>query len=64
VLPEKRGVTVDLVRQFASVSALDIGAVRDQVRRSMGRAVLAVQYVFVFTLAAVGAALIGYVLAT
>jgi putative ABC transport system permease protein len=50
--PEQRGVLVDLVRQFPSVSALDIGAVLDQVRRSMDRAALAVQYVFLFTLAA------------
>ena len=50
--PEQRRVTVDLVRQFPSVSVLDIGAVLDQVRRSMDRAALAVQYVFLFTLAA------------
>jgi putative ABC transport system permease protein len=52
VAPEQRRVTVDLVRQFPSVSVLDIGAVLDQVRRSMDRAALAVQYVFLFTLAA------------
>ena len=45
-------MTVDLVRQFPSVSVFDIGAVLDQVRRSMDRAALAVQYVFLFTLAA------------
>ena len=52
VTPEQRGVTVDLVREFPSVSVLDIGAVLEQVRRSMDRAALAVQYVFLFTLAA------------
>ena len=52
VAPEQRRVTVDLVRQFPSVSVFDIGAVLDQVRRSMDRAALAVQYVFLFTLAA------------
>jgi putative ABC transport system permease protein len=52
VAPEQRRVTVDLVRQFPSVSVLDVGAVLDQVRRSMDRAALAVQYVFLFTLAA------------
>jgi putative ABC transport system permease protein len=52
ITPEQRQVTVDLVRQFPSVSVLDIGAVLDQVRRSMDRAALAVQYVFLFTLAA------------
>jgi putative ABC transport system permease protein len=52
VSPAQRGITVDLARQFPSVSALDIGAVLEQVRRSMDRAALAVQYVFLFTLAA------------
>jgi putative ABC transport system permease protein len=52
VAPEQRGLTVDLVRQFPSVSAIDIGAVLEQVRRAMDRAALAVQYVFLFTLAA------------
>jgi len=52
VTPEQRGVTIDLVRQFPSVSVFDIGAVLEQVRRSMDRAALAVQYVFLFTLAA------------
>ena len=52
VAPEQRGLTVELVRQFPSVSLFDIGAVLDQVRRSMDRAALAVQYVFMFTLAA------------
>jgi putative ABC transport system permease protein len=52
VPPDRRGVTVDLVRQFPGVSVLDIGAVLDQVRRAMDRAALAVQYVFLFTLAA------------
>src|SRR6185503_5642688 len=52
VAPEQRRVTVDLVRQFPSVSVIDIGAILDQVRRSMDRAALAVQYVFLFTLAA------------
>jgi len=50
--PEQRSVTVDLVRRFPSVSVIDIGAVLDQVRRAMDRAALAVQYVFLFTLAA------------
>ncbi len=49
---EQRTLTVDLVRKFPSISVIDIGAVLDQVRRSMNRAALAVQYVFLFTLAA------------
>jgi putative ABC transport system permease protein len=52
VSPERRSVTVDLVRRFPGVSVIDIGAVLEQVRRSMDRAALAVQYVFLFTLAA------------
>ena len=52
VEPEQRPVTLDLVRAFPSVSVIDIEAVLDQVRRSMDRAALAVQYVFMFTLAA------------
>jgi putative ABC transport system permease protein len=50
--PEQRAVMLDLARQFPSVSAIDIGAVLDQVRRAMERATTAVQYVFLFTLAA------------
>ena len=45
-------MTVDIVRRFPSVSVIDIGAILDQVRRAMDRAALAVQYVFLFTLAA------------
>jgi putative ABC transport system permease protein len=52
VAPEQRAITVDLVRAFPSLSVIDIGAVLDQVRRAMDRAALAVQYVFLFTLAA------------
>ncbi|HLF11865.1 MAG TPA: FtsX-like permease family protein [Gammaproteobacteria bacterium] len=52
VEPNRRAVTTDLVRRFPGVSVIDIGAVLDQVRRAMDRAALAVQYVFLFTLAA------------
>jgi putative ABC transport system permease protein len=52
VAPDQRRITVDLMRQFPGVSLFDIGAVLEQVRRSMDRAALAVQYVFLFTLAA------------
>ncbi len=52
VPPTQRGVTVDLVRRLPGVSVIDIGAVLDQVRGAMDRAALAVQYVFLFTLAA------------
>jgi putative ABC transport system permease protein len=50
--PEQRAVMLDLARQFPAVSAIDIGAVLDQVRRAMERATTAVQYVFLFTLVA------------
>jgi putative ABC transport system permease protein len=50
--PEQRPVMLDLARRFPAVSAIDIGAVLDQVRRAMDRATTAVQYVFLFTLAA------------
>jgi putative ABC transport system permease protein len=50
--PSRRSLTTDLVRRFPAVSVIDIGAVLDQVRRAMGRAALAVQYVFLFTVAA------------
>ena len=52
VEPEHRSVMLDLAREFPAVSVIDIGAVIDQVRRAMARATTAVQYVFLFTLAA------------
>jgi putative ABC transport system permease protein len=48
----QRTVTLDLVRAFPGVSVIDIDAVLDQVRRAMNQAALAVQYVFLFTIAA------------
>jgi putative ABC transport system permease protein len=52
VEPAERPVLLDLAREFPAVSVIDIGALLDQVRRAMSRATLAVQYVFLFTLAA------------
>ncbi|HEY5667124.1 MAG TPA: FtsX-like permease family protein, partial [Gammaproteobacteria bacterium] len=52
VAPEQRSAMLDLARSFPAVSAIDIGAVIDQVRRAMTRATMAVQYVFLFTLLA------------
>ena len=49
---EQRRVLVDLVRRFPSVSVFDIDAILAQVRDVIDRASLAVQYVFLFTLAA------------
>jgi putative ABC transport system permease protein len=50
--PDQRGVMLALVREFPSVSVIDIGAVLDQIKGAMSRAALAVQYVFLFTIAA------------
>ena len=43
---------VELVREFPNVSVFDVDAILSQVRQVMDRASLAVQYVFLFTLAA------------
>ena len=48
----ERPVLLELARAFPAVSVIDIGSLLDQVRRAMSRATLAVQYVFLFTLAA------------
>jgi len=49
---QQRTMLVDLVRRFPSVSVFDIEAILAQVRDVIDRASLAVQYVFLFTLAA------------
>ena len=49
---DQRRLLVDVVRRFPSVSLFDIDAILAQVRDVMDRASLAVQYVFLFTLAA------------
>jgi putative ABC transport system permease protein len=52
VRPGQRPALVDLVRQFPEVTIIDIDALLSQVRDVMDKAALAVQYVFLFTLAA------------
>jgi putative ABC transport system permease protein len=52
VEPRQRPLLVDLVRQFPEVTIIDIEALLAQVRDVMNKASLAVQYVFLFTLAA------------
>jgi putative ABC transport system permease protein len=52
VRSEQRPALVDLVRQFPEVTIIDIAALLAQVRDVMDKAALAVQYVFLFTLAA------------
>ena len=50
--PGQRPLLADLVRRFPSVSIFDIDAILAQIRDIVDRASLAVQYVFLFTLAA------------
>jgi len=50
--PSRRDVVLGLMRQFPSVTAIDLDAVLSQVRDVMNKAALAVQAVFVFTLLA------------
>jgi putative ABC transport system permease protein len=52
VRPEQRPALVELVRQFPEVTIIDVDALLTQVRDVMDKAALAVQYVFLFTLAA------------
>ncbi len=52
VRPEQRPALVDLVRRFPEVTIIDLDALLSQVRDVMDKAALAVQYVFLFTLAA------------
>ena len=52
VEPAQRPLLVNLVRQFPEVTIIDIEALLAQVRDVMNKASLAVQYVFLFTLAA------------
>jgi putative ABC transport system permease protein len=50
--PSQRPSLADLVRQFPTISVFDVDAILKQIRAIMDRASLAVQYVFLFTLAA------------
>jgi len=50
--PVQRPALADLVRQFPTISVFDVDAILKQIRSIMDRASLAVQYVFLFTLAA------------
>ena len=50
--PAQRPALTDLVRQFPTISVFDVDAILKQIRSIMDRASLAVQYVFLFTLAA------------
>ncbi|MEN9848035.1 MAG: hypothetical protein RL368_775 [Pseudomonadota bacterium] len=50
--PERANLLGDLVRQYSNVTPVDIGNVLNQVQAMMQQAVLAVEYVFMFTLLA------------
>ncbi len=50
--PHREGLTAELLRQFPNVTLLDVDALMVQVRGLIDRGVLAVEYVFLFTLAA------------
>src|SRR5450631_4084069 len=50
--PVQRPALADLVRQFPTISVFDVDAIIKQIRDIIDRASLAVQYVFLFTLAA------------
>lgn len=52
VEPPQQGVLLTLVRAHPSVSVIDLGAILEQIQNIVARASLAVQAVFVFTLAA------------
>lgn len=49
---DQQNMLVDLVRAYPSISVIDLGAILEQVRGIIEKASLAVQAVFVFTLAA------------
>jgi putative ABC transport system permease protein len=50
--PEREAVAAELVRRFPGVTLLDVSALMGQMRRVMERGSAAVEYVFLFTLAA------------
>jgi putative ABC transport system permease protein len=50
--PERNNLLGELVRQYPNVTPVDIGNVLNQVQAMMQQAVLAVEYVFLFTLLA------------
>ncbi len=62
--PAQRPALTDLVRRFPTISVFDVDAILGQIRDIMDRASLAVQYVFLFTLAAGVVVLLAAVQAT
>ncbi len=62
--PRERPALIELVRKFPTISVFDVDAILKQIREIMDRASLAVQYVFLFTLAAGVVVLLAAVQAT
>jgi putative ABC transport system permease protein len=52
VTPQNGADLLELIRKFPSVTVIDIDAILGQIRRVMDQAATAVQYVFLFSLAA------------
>ena len=52
IAPDQQRMLIDLMRKHPSISVIDLGAILQQVRGIIEKASLAVQAVFVFTLAA------------
>jgi putative ABC transport system permease protein len=50
--PERRALLRELVAEFPNITALDLDAIMNQVRGIMDRVVRAVEFIFLFTLAA------------
>ncbi|MEN8179958.1 MAG: FtsX-like permease family protein [Pseudomonadota bacterium] len=50
--PEQEIIAAQLIKRFSSVTLLDVSAILAQVRRVMDRGSAAVEYIFLFTLAA------------
>lgn len=61
---ERRGLLADLVRRFPSVTVIDVDALLSRVRAIMDRAVLAVEFIFLFSVAAGVTVLLAAVQAT
>lgn len=50
--PGREKILSDLIREFPSITVIDVGALMQQIREIMARGSIAVEYVFLFTLAA------------
>jgi putative ABC transport system permease protein len=62
--PQQKVILSDLVRQFPSITVVDVAAIMDHVRGIMDRVAVAAQFVFLFTLGAGMLVLIAAIQAT